>query len=784
MQIVVPVNLSSALKVTIVVLLFMLCDPLLANDNVPVYLNKNKPVKDRVTDLLKRMTLAEKVAQMCQYVGLEHIKAAEKNISLKQLKNNDAASFYPGLKISDVQQMVKTGMIGSFLHVVTAKEANELQALAQQSRLKIPLLIGIDAIHGNGMVAGNTIYPSPIGMSSTWDTALVKQVSRYTAVEMRATGSHWAFSPNLDVSRDARWGRVGETFGEDPFLVSAFGVATIKGLQGNDFTGSDKVIACAKHLIAGSEPINGLNKAPADLSERTLNEIYLPPFKAATDAGVFSIMPAHNEINGIPCHANGYLMENLLRKQWGFNGFYISDFMDIERLAEVHRIAPSQKEAVYQTVIAGMDMHMHGPDFLEPLLQLIKEGRINEQRIDSSVSRILEAKFKLGLFEDPFVGEYESKIFTKKHTDASLEAAQKSIVLLKNNGILPLNRGLYKKILVTGPNAANQAILGDWSLKQPDNNITTVLSGIRQQAGPTCEVSYFDSGKSILEMNMATVLQAAQKAKEADLVIVVAGDNSLRFEKNRTAGENVDRDDTGLPGLQQQLIEQLQKSGKPVIVVLVNGRPLSIPWIEKNISAIVEAWEPGCLGGKAIADVLFGKVNPSGKLTVSVPRNAGQIRNFYNHKPSQFIREYIDSETGPLYPFGYGLSYTSFSYGSPVINRASITAGEYTEVSLEITNTGKQAGEEIVQLYINGTISSITKPVKELKGFKRISLKPGEKQKVTFSISPDLLTCYKADNTYGIEPGDFKIMTGGSSADKDLKAVKLNVTSPNKQSKL
>lgn len=760
--------------ILVLMFLFLYCaKAAFATDPPPAYLNPGMPVDQRISDLLKRMTLAEKVAQMCQYVGIEHIKAAEKSISLKQLKNNDANSFYPGLKIEDIERMVEQGMIGSFLHVVTASEANKLQSLAQKSRLKIPLLLGIDAIHGNGMVAGNTIYPSPIGLSSTWNLALVEKLSRFTAIEMRASGLHWAFSPNLDIARDARWGRVGETFGEDPFLVSAMGVSMIRGLQGNDFTGTDKVIACAKHLVAGSEPINGLNKAPTDISERTLSEIFLPPFKAAIQAGVFTVMPAHNEINGVPCHANKYLMESLLRKQWGFKGFYISDYMDIERLYEIHHIALSQKEAVYKTVTAGMDMHMHGPDFLEPLIEMVKEGRISEQRIDESVRRILEAKFKLGLFENPYVSDSKGKIFTKEHTDLSIKAARESIVLLKNDGILPLDIKKYKKILITGPNAANQAVLGDWSLEQPESNIITVLKGFQTEAGEQAQVNFFDSGSSILNMEPQKIVEAGLKAKESDLIIAVVGDNSLRFEKDRTAGENVDRDDTGLPGLQESFVKELQKSGKPVIVVLVNGRPLSTPWIAKNIPAIIEAWEPGSFGGKAIAEVLLGKTNPSGKLTISVPRNSGQVGNFYNHKPSQYIREYIASETGPLYEFGYGLSYTSFDYSDVILSKQKISAGETLEASVEVTNSGKVAGDEIVQLYINGSVSDITKPVKELKGFNRISLLPNEKKTVKFIITPDMLSNYSLDMVFGIEPDIFKIMIGPSSRDKDLKTKNL-----------
>jgi beta-glucosidase len=735
------------------------------------YQNSKLPVKQRVADLLKRMTLEEKVAQMCQFVGPEHIQKAEKTMTLKQMKKSDAFGFYPGLKSSDIERMVEQGKIGSFLHVVTAAEANHLQQLAQKSRLKIPLLIGIDAIHGNGMVKGCTIYPSPIGISCTWDTSLVHQTGKYTAMEMRATGSQWAFSPNLDITRDPRWGRTGETYGEDPFLVSSLGVAMINGLQQNG------AIACAKHLIAGSESVNGLNKAPTDVSERTLKEIFLPPYQAAVKAGVFSVMPAHNEINGVPGHANKFLMTDVLRRQWNFKGFYVSDWMDIEQLIEMHRIAKTQKEAVRATVNAGMDMHMHGPNFMEPLIQLVKEGKVPLQRVNEAASLILEAKFKAGLFEQQQVSEAKSSVIDPAHKALSLQAAQRSIVLLKNDGLLPLTGSKYKKIMVTGPNANNQSILGDWSLKQPDENVITVYEGIKQAASKDCEVSFEDVGRFIPDMQANTVKEVANKAKEADLVIVVVGDNALRFEGNkRTSGENTDRDDLMLPGLQQQLVEELYKAGKPVIVVLVNGRPLALPWIDEHIPAIVEAWEPGSFGGQAIADVLFGKVNPSGKLTVSFPRNVGQIGNYYNHKPSQYMLNYIGSKTGPLYPFGYGLSYTSFSMSDITLSSTNIKAGQSIKATVKLINTGKIAGQETVQLYINGSISEVTKPVKELKAFKLVNLQPGEVTQVQFTVAAESFKSYDINLNHVIEPGEFCIMIGNSSNDDALKKHKVTIS--------
>lgn len=745
----------------------------------PLYLDPKAKIEERVDDLLSRMTLKEKVAQMCQYVGFQHMREAEaRRMNSQQLKNSDAWAFYPGLTVKNIEDMVSRGEIGSFLHVLSPEEANKLQHLALKSRLKIPLLMGIDALHGNGMIPGSTVYPSPIGLSCTWDTMLVGKTAAQTALEMRSTGFHWAFSPNLDVARDARWGRVGETFGEDTYLVTAMGVAVIKGLQGENLVGDKRVIACAKHLVAGSEPINGLNVAPSDLSERTLRDVYYPPFKASVAAGVYTVMPAHNEINGIACHANRYLMTDLLRKEWGFNGFYVSDFKDIERLAEVHRVAVDQREAVYKSLLAGMDMHMHGPQFMEPILEMIAGDKLTEGRIDESVRRILEAKFRLGLFENPFVDEKKisEKLFTKEHQQTALEAARKSIVLLKNSEeILPL-KSIGKRILVTGPNANNQAMLGDWSALQPIDNVVTVLQGVRKVAGKDAEVNFFDTGDAIPELSRDIIRSAVEAARNNNVIIAVIGENALRCESvNRNSGENIDRDDIDPAGLQNELVEELCKTGKPVIVVLINGRPLSITQIQKQVAAIIEAWEPGSFGGQAVAEILFGKVNPSGKLSISFPRSVGQIPVFYNHKPSQYVRKYLRTSSEPLYTFGDGLSYTSYSYSTPVLDKSYIGSNEMVTVTVEVTNTGVREGEEIVQMYLRYPVSDVTRAVKELRGFRTISLKAGEKKLVSFVLTPKELSSYDAEMNFKVDTGEFIIMVGGSSRDEDLKTTILTV---------
>jgi beta-glucosidase len=745
-----------------------------------LYLDSSKSHIDRLNDLMSRMTLEDKVYQMNQFVGLDHMRKAEKDLSPEDLVNNDAQGFYKGVFSTDVMKMTQEGKIGSFLHVLTAEEGNLLQELANESRLKIPILIGIDAIHGNALFSGATVYPSPITLASTWSDDFLYDVGRQTALEMRATGSHWAFTPNIDVLRDPRWGRVGETFGEDPFMVGNLGASMINGFQLNDFTGTNKVIACAKHMIAGSEPINGLNASPMDVSMRTLKEVYLPPYKKAIDAGVYSIMAAHNELNGVPCHMSSWLMTDLFRKDWGFEGFYVSDWMDIERIETLHHVASSLKEASYLAVNAGMDMHMHGVDFPEAVIELVKEGTLPISRVNEACSKILMAKFKLGLFENRFVDieKIPENIFTPEHKFTALETARKGIVLLKNSNLLPLNKvKKSKKILVTGPNANNQSILGDWHAAQPDENVTTIFEGIKDLGeSKGYDVSFFDSGDNIRKISNKNIQNTVDASKDADYIIVVVGDNSMRYKwKDKTAGENMARAELNLAGKQLELVRSLKEINDNVIVVYVNGKPISEPWIQNNISSIIEAWEPGNLGGRAVAEIIFGDINPSGKLPLTVPRSVGQLQMIYNHKPSQYFHKYAFEKNKPLYEFGYGLSYTKFKYSKPKLLNTSFDDDSIIKVEVAVTNIGKMDGDEIVQLYIRDNVSSATRPVKELKGYKRINLKVGETKNVVFEITPESLAFYDIDMNYVVEPGTFKIMTGSSSHFKSLKNVELNI---------
>ena len=738
------------------------------NDGMPLYKDASAPVEKRVEDLLGRMTLEEKVGQMNQFVGLEHIRKNEASLSEEDLKNNTANAFYPGFSADSVAEWTKKGLVGSFLHVLTLEEANYLQSLAMQSRLAIPVIFGIDAIHGNANAPDNTVYPTNIGLASSFDLGLAYRIARETAAEMRAMNMHWTFNPNIEVARDPRWGRVGETFGEDPYLVSLMGVETVKGYQGD--LSSDDVLACIKHFVGGSQPINGTNGSPTDLSERTIREVFFPPFEKGVEAGAMSLMTAHNELNGIPCHSNEWLMEDVLRGEWDFKGFVVSDWMDIEHIHDLHATAENLKEAFFQSIMAGMDMHMHGVWWNEYVCELVREGRIPESRIDESVRRILEMKFRLGLFEQPYADEKTSMDvrLCETHRQTALEAARKSIVLLKNEGLLPLSPEKYRRVLVTGINADDHNILGDWSADQKPENVVTVLEGLEMIA-PQTDFVFVDQGWDPRNMSRAAVDKAASLARTCDLNIVVAGEYMYRGRwTERTSGEDTDRSDIDLVGLQNELIRKVAASGKPTLLVLISGRPLGTEWAAEHLPAIVNAWEPGMYGGQAIAEILYGLVNPSAKLAVTIPRSVGQTQMIYNHKPSQYFHPYAVTPSTPLYPFGYGLSYTSYEYSDLKIDRTEIPTDGNVKVSVNVKNTGSMAGEEIVQLYIRDRFSQVTRPVKELKDFARIALAPGESRTVEFTVTPDKLEFLDKNLKPVVEPGEFIVMVGPSSDDRDL----------------
>ncbi len=734
-----------------------------------IYKNPSIPVKDRVEDLLKRMTLDEKIGQMNQFLGLEYLKTNRANLDKGDAKNKNENVFYPHTPIAQIETWTKQGIIGSYLMVFTAEEANHLQRLAMQSRLGIPLLFGIDAIHGNAMCDNMTTYPSNINAGCSFDPELTYRIARETAEEMVTVGMRWAFNPNVEVARDARWGRVGETFGEDPYLVSVMGEQIVKGLQRNLDQPTD-VLACIKHFVAGSQPLNGKNVSPADVSECTLREVFFPPFKTSIDARAATLMVAHNEVNGIPCHTNKWLMQDILRKEWKWPGFIVSDWMDLEHVWEVHKTASSMKEAFFQAINAGLDMHMQGIHWQDMVRELVREGRISEERINLSVRRILTTKFKLGLFEHPYTDEtLRAKVCqSKQHMNTALEAARESIVLLKNEGeILPLSENKYRKILVTGINANSQNILGDWSNWMGEKT-STVLKGLKEVARNT-EFVFVDQGINPLYMKEENIDRAVEQSQKCDLNLIIAGEYMPRSDwNNRTDGENLDRSDLNLVGLQDDLIKKLQATGKPTILVLINGRPLSVEWATEHIPAIIEAFAPGIQGGQAIAEILYGKVNPSAKLAITIPRNVGQTVKVYNEKPAAAFHPFTLTDDSPLYPFGYGLSYTKFNYSNMRLSASEISRNGEFEVSIDLSNTGTREGTEVVQLYIRDCYSNVSRPVKELKDFRRVYLSPGESQTVSFTIPAEKLAYYNEDMEWTVEPGEFEIMIGSSSADTNL----------------
>lgn len=746
----------------------------------PIYKNPKASVEQRVNDLLSRMTLEEKVGQMNQLVGIEHFKQNSASMTAEELATNTANAFYPGVTVKDMEEWTRRGLVSSFLHVLTMEEANYLQKLNMQSRLQVPLLIGIDAIHGNAKCKGNTVYPTNIGLASSFDVDMAYKIARQTAEEMRAMNMHWNFNPNVEVARDARWGRCGETFGEDPYLVTLMGVATNKGYQRNLDNAQD-VLGCVKHFVGGSYSINGTNGAPCEVSERTLREVFFPPFKAAIQqGGDWNVMMSHNDLNGVPCHTNSWLMTDVLRKEWGFRGFIVSDWMDIEHCVDQHRTAANNKEAFYQSIMAGMDMHMHGPEWQTAVVELVKEGRIPESRIDESVKRILTVKFRLGLFEHPYsdAKTRDRVINDPEHKRTALEASRNSIVLLKNeNDLLPLDAQKYKKVLVTGINANDQNIMGDWSELQPEDQVWTVLRGLKS-VSPTTDFKFVDQGWDPRNMSQAQVNAAVAAAKDCDLNIVCCGEYMMRFRWNeRTSGEDTDRDNLDLVGLQNQLIQRLNETGKPTIVVIISGRPLSLRYAAEHVPAIINAWEPGQFGGQAIAEIIYGKVNPSAKLAMTIPRSAGQISTWYNHKRSAFFHPAVCTDNKPLYPFGYGLSYTSFRYSNLKLSKQIIPNDGKTQIiaSVTIENTGQRDGVEICQLYINDLVSSVSRPVKELKDFLRVELKAGEKRTVEFTITPDKLAFYDLNMNPIVEAGEFEVMIGGSSRDEDLQKATFTI---------
>lgn len=714
-----------------------------------VYKNPSCSPEERTKDLLKRMTLEEKVGQICQIDGHD-----------------------------DPETWIKERNIGSFLHVI-GEEALRLQKLASETRLGIPLIFGIDAIHGHAFKSGATVFPQPLALASSWNLEIAKEVGRITAKEVISTGLHWTFSPVICLARDMRWGRVDETFGEDPYLAGEMAAAMIKGYQGDKLSDPYSILACAKHFAAYGETQGGRDSTESDVSERKLRSIFLPPFKAAVDAGCATFMAAYQAIDGVPCSVNRHLLTDILKGEWGFEGFVVTDWDNVGHMHRDQKIAASMEESSYRAICAGNDMMMSTPEFYGLALKLVKEGAIEERYIDEACERVLLIKFKLGLFDEKrFPDIHGDNVFIgcEEHKKVALESALESLVLLKNdNNTLPLS-GDIKKIAVIGPCADDvQAQLGDWSFgpryypEKPTmeyndydtSPIVTILEGLRKRAGSGTEVCY-EKGCDLLDPAVKNIPAAVKAAENSDVVIAVIGDTVI------LNGETRDRSALDLTGAQQELIEALKATGKPLVVVLVNGKPLTVPFVKENADALLEAWNPGMEGGNAVAAVLFGDFNPCGKLTVTFPYSVGQQPSFYNQCPGWHGDRYIDVSPEPLFPFGFGLSYTSFEYSALTLSSKEYKAGEDIVVSVDIKNTGKYIGTEIVQVYINDIFSSVTTPVKELKGFARIRLNSGEEKKVEIKIPASSLALVNAECRYIVEPGEFEIMVGSSSKDCDL----------------
>ncbi len=718
--------------------------------------SKSDNTEKRIDNLIAKMTLDEKIGQ------------------LNQLSYGKGWGPEVEVQIPDeYKALVREGKVGSFLNAIGAEYTYELQKVAvNESRMKIPLLFGLDVIHGF-----RTTFPVPLAEASTWQPELIELSAHYQALEAASAGIHWTFSPMVDVARDPRWGRIVEGSGEDPYLGSLMAAARVKGYQGN-FSG-DNIIACAKHFAGYGGAEGGRDYNTVDISERTFREVYLKPFKSAVDAGVKTLMASFNEVNGIPSSGNRNLLTDILRNEWGFNGFVVSDWNSVGELVN-HGFAVDLKDAGSISINAGLDMDMESRSYINNLAELVKEKKVSEEVIDESVRRILRVKFLLGLFDDPYKycdKEREQKnIMTQEAQNAALEEAKRSIVLLKNDGsLLPLKKDI-KKIAVIGPLAeSTKDPLGPWATVGNPDDVITVVEGLKKIVSSQTKILY-SKGCEVDSNSTDGFQDAIKTAEESDVVILCLG------ESREMSGEASCRSSLDLPGVQEKLVEEIYKTGKPVVVVLMNGRPLSVQWLNDNVPAIVEAWFLGIKSGDAIAQVLFGDYNPSGKLPVTFPRTVGQVPIYYNHKntgrpgdkENYYTSQYLDLPLTPLYPFGYGLSYTSFKYDNLKLDKDTINKNESLTASINITNTGKVEGEEVVQLYIRDLVGSVTRPVKELKGFRKIKLSPGETQTVSFSVTPDMLTFLDINLKPVIEPGKFNVMIGGNSV--DLNSISFEVT--------
>lgn len=714
-----------------------------------------------IAELIARMTLDEKIGQLT-------------------LLTSDWESTGPTMR-DGYKDDIRAGRVGAIFNAYTAKYTRELQQLAVDgTRLKIPLIFGYDVIHGH-----RTIFPISLGEAASWDIQAIENAARISAIEASAEGIHWTFSPMVDIARDPRWGRISEGAGEDVYLGSLIAKARVRGYQGDDLSRPDTILATAKHFAAYGAAQAGRDYHTVDISERTLRDIYLPPFKAAADAGAATFMTSFNELDGIPASGSRHLLTDILRDRWGFKGFVVTDYTSINEMV-AHGFSKDLKQAGEQAINAGVDMDMQGAVYIENLARSVAEGKVDVARIDAAVKSILEMKYRLGLFDDPYRYADEKRekatIYKPEFLAAARDVARKSIVLLKNKaGTLPLAASA-KSIAVIGPLGNSKTdMIGSWSAAgDRQTRPVTLFEGLQARAPKGASVAYAKGASYAFEDagNDDGFAEAIALAQKSDVIIAAMG------ERWDMTGEAASRTSLDLPGNQQALLEALKKTGKPIVLVLMSGRPNSIEWADANVDAILEAWYPGTMGGHAIADVLYGDYNPSGKLPVTFPRNVGQVPIHYDMKhtgrpielgaaDAKYVSRYLNTPNTPLYPFGYGLSYTSFSYSPVTLDKAAIRPGEPLTISVTVTNSGARAGEDVVQLYVRDLVGSVTRPVKELKGFEKIMLQPGETRIIRFTLTDADLAFTRADLSWGSEPGDYKLWVGSSSAQGSEAAFEL-----------
>ena len=721
-----------------------------------INISAQKSIDQKVTELMAKMTLEEKIGQLNQY-------------------NDDITATGPITKDADKAGQVRAGKLGSILNAVGTKNTKNWQDQAMQSRLKIPLLFGQDVIHGF-----RTTFPIPLGETATWDMNLIEKSARIAAIEASAYGIHWTFAPMVDIGRDPRWGRVMEGAGEDTYLGTLVGKARVKGFQGNGLGNKDAVMACAKHFAAYGAAVGGRDYNSVDMSLRQLHETYLPPFKAVSDIGVATFMNSFNDINGIPATGNKYIQRDLLKGAWNFQGFVVSDWGSIGEMIP-HGFAKDNKDAALKAIIAGSDMDMESRSYTNHLAELVKEGKVDIQLVDDAVRRILTKKYELGLFDDPyrFINEKREKeqANNPEHRKFAREIGAKSIVLLKNeNQLLPLSP-TTKKVAIIGPFAkATVENHGFWSIAFPDDSqrIVTQFDGIKAQLDKNSELLYA-KGCNANDNDKSLFAEAVETAKKADVVIMTLG------EGHAMSGEAKSRSNIHFSGVQEDLLKEIAKTGKPIILMINAGRPLVFDWASENIPTIVYTWWLGTEAGNSIADVLFGKINPGGKLPMTFPRTEGQIPIYYNHyntgRPAKnntdrnYVSAYIDLDNDPAYPFGFGLSYTTFQYSDVNVSATQLKGNQTLTASVTLTNSGNYDGEEVVQLYIRDLVGKVVRPVKELKGFQKIFLKKGESKTVSFNITPEDLKFYDDELNFDWESGEFDIMIGTNSAQVQTKRV-------------